>query len=475
MSAHKLHSPSSAHRRRICPGSLAACIGEPNVNNRYAAEGSAYHHVATSVLERIAGIERNGYDGGDEQGTDCSHWVGLYVHVTPETCYAGLPDKRPGDDFVFKITEEDAAYAQVYVDAMIGRARGNTRQFYEVKVDTSRVLGIPGQGGTGDCVTLDFDTLTIYVDDLKFGRGKAVSAFWTDDSGKKQPNDQCAEYGAGVLDMFRMLAPWERVVVGIHQPRIQGAERKTELEMTVEELDAWVVGMCRPYEQKAHALLKASPEEILANLKPSVEGCAFCPLDGRCKAQIADALAAYPVINTPEGSNQAKTAMWVATDEEFLKVLELADRYSDFWGAVWGEGLRRVEAGGKLPGWKLVTGRKGHRALNTDTVLPPVTDETGSELAPAAKVSDLLVAELGSEAYAPQEFLSASQLDGLLNKKGRSAEQKAAAVKRQSLWRRLVSAITQPEGKPQLAREGDTRLTMARVSDTNEFVAMPEQ
>jgi hypothetical protein len=466
MSLHKLHSPSSAARRRLCPGSLAACQGEPNVNSVYAAEGTAYHFVATSVLERIA---LHGHSDDSWRGTQCEHWVGMYIHVTPETCYAGLPDKRPGDEFVFKITEEDAAYAQVYVDAMLRRKGRNTSQFYEVAVDTSKAIGVPGQGGTGDCVTLDLDDLTIYIDDLKFGKGKAVSAFWEAADGTMKPNDQCAEYGAGVLNMFRYLAPWKRVVVGIHQPRIQDAERYTKLEMSVEELDDWAANFCRPYEQEAHRLLTAPPEEIMANLKPTKEGCKFCPLDGRCKAQIDDALAAYPLIQVPDGLNKAKTAVWVASDEEFLKVLDLADRYSDFWGAVWGEGLRRLEAGGILPGWKRVMGKKGHRALNEAAILPPLTDESGAELAPAAKVSDLLVEELGDDAYAPQEFKTASKLDALLNMKGRSAAQKEQAQKRQALWQRLQAAITQPDGKPQLAREGDARPVMPRVSGVDEF------
>jgi hypothetical protein len=451
MSTHKVHSPSSAARRRLCPGSLAACKDEPNVNTKYAAEGTAYHHVATSVLERFA---QAGGDG-EVQGAHCADWVGLYVHVTPETCYSGLPSKQPGDEFVFKITEEDAAYAQVYVDAMLARKRGNTSQFYEVKVNTSRVIDIPDQGGTGDCVTLDFDTLTIYIDDLKFGKGKPVSAFWETDDGKKMPNDQCAEYGAGVLDMFRLVAPWKRVVVGIHQPRIQGAERYTELEMTVEELDAWARDICRPYEQKAHKLYTSgTPEEILANLKPSVEGCKFCPLDGRCVAQIRDALAAYPTIEAPDGLNKAKTAMWVATDEEFLKVLELADRYSDFWGAVWGEGLRRIESGGKLPGWKLVTGRKGHRTLD---LAKPVNGG-------AITAKELIDQQIGEEAYEPAEIKSASKLDTLLNKKRHPDYEN-----RKQVWATLQEAITQPEGKPQLAREGDTRPAMARISGADEF------
>jgi hypothetical protein len=468
VSAHKLHSPSSAARRRLCPGSLAACQGEPNENSVFAAEGTAYHHVAASVLERIAEC------GGEAlQGTECADWIGLHVHVTPETSYAGLPEKRPGDEFVFKITEEDAAYAQVYVDAMVARKRGNTMQFYEVAVDTSRVIGIPGQGGTSDCVTLDFDTLTIYSDDLKFGKGKRVTAFWKDAAEKLQPNDQGAEYGAGVLDMYRMLAPWKRVVVGIHQPRAQDSERYTELEMTVEELDAWARDVCRPYEQKAHALLTASPEEIMANLKPSKEGCKFCPLDSRCKAQIDEALAAYPVVNGPDGANEGRRRIWVATDEEFAKVLNLAERYSDFWGAVWGEGMRRAEArGGSFGDWMIAMGKKGHRALDPDAMLPPLVAEDGSELAPSVKVADLLVTELGDDAYAPQEFKTASKLDELLNKKGRSKADKEAAAGRQALWRRLAQAVTQPDGKPTLVRKDLGRAPMPRVSGADEFATI---
>lgn len=466
MSIHALHSPSGAERRRICAGQLAACQGELNENSFWAAEGTAYHYVSNRVLERIA-------SHGTGTGTECADWIGMYVHVTPETCYAGLPDKQPGDEYVFKVDDYNAGRAQVFVDAMLRRkgVSANVRQLYEVRLDTSEVIGIPGQGGTGDCVTLDFDNLTIFVDDLKFGKGKQVFASWTREDGVKWPNDQCAEYGAAALRMFRCLAPWKKVVVGIHQPRMPGGF-EDEFEMTIEFLDQWVTQICAPYEQKAHKLLTASPEEILANLKPSKEGCTFCPIDGKCKAQIKDALAAFPVIQTPDGLNTAKSAMWIATDAEFLKVLELADRYSDFWGSVYGEGLRRSQAGSNFPGFKVVIGGKGHRKLDEDATLPPVFDD-GAQVAPAAKVSELLVAELGSEAYAPPEFKTASKLDDFL-KKVRGIP-KDVVAQRKALWQRLQAAITQPDGKPTLVREGDTRPPVTRITGVNEFEVLPNQ
>jgi hypothetical protein len=386
--AHALLSPSKAHRDVRCLGALAACKSlPPQPPSRFAAEGTAYHEVAAKCLE---------------SGADCESFVGQTIEA---------------DGFKFVIDEDNARYAQVYVDA-IRRRQGE--KLYEVKLDTSEVVGVPGQSGTGDAITLDYENLTIYVDDLKFGRGVQVYA---------EGNEQLIEYGAAALFMFDMLAPWAHVVVGIHQPRIG---HRDEHKMTVMEVGEWILTH-RPKLQEAYRLYDSgTPAEIRAALTPSEKACQWCPLAGSCPAR-ANSMAA-------QFSTQPDTALSL-TDTELAAMRARVDDIEAWCASIKTEALSRALNGAQLPGWKIVEGRKGNRDWDEGKL--PVIEEW-------------LKQTVGDEAYKPKEIQSPAKIDTLLNKK-----KHAQAKERMQLWENLQDAITQAPAGKSLVRVEDARIAVS--------------
>lgn len=398
MSEHSILSPSSAHRRVRCLGSLAACKGIPNPNSSYAAEGTAYHLISSMCLET---------------GGNAADYVGQTVHVlkSGSAVLAPLGQPNAAAEFSFVIDEENAAYAQVYIDA-IRRLPGE--KMYEVRIDTSVVVGVEGQGGTGDAVTLDYENLTIHVDDLKFGRGETVYA---------DGNEQCIEYGAGALWMFDMLAEWKYVKVGIHMPRLRFYDERT---YTVDELREWITRN-RPLEQEAYRLWKeGTPAEIRAAMKPSPKGCRWCPLSGKCAAQSEEIMNQFPV------SAPAADTRLTMTDEQLNDARNRVDEIEKWCKAVKEEAHLRAMQGATFADWELVVGNAGRRAWKD-----------------AKSAEATLVAAVGEEAFEPRSIISPAEADKLLNKK-----KHPEAEKRQMAWIDLVGDIHQAPAGKSLERKG---------------------
>lgn len=376
---HSVLSPSSAHRRVRCVGSLAACKGIPNESTRFAAEGAAYHEVAADVL------------ACNDIAWSCADWIGRDVEA---------------DGFTFTINEEDAAHAQTYVDA-VRRLPGE--QMYEVRLDTSLWLGIPGQGGTGDCVTLDYENATIHVDDLKFGRGEVVYA---------EGNEQLLEYAAAALRMFDMLCDWKHVRVGIHQPRIGHYDEHT---YTVAEVEAFIERV-RPLEQAAHLLwASGTPGQIRDALTPSTKGCRWCPLNGKCVAQREQMASEFATVAQADDKTRAMFAM---SDAELAEERDRVEFLENYAKAVKEEAFQRASAGREIPGWELADGRAGARKWSD-----------------ASQVESTLVSGLQDAAYEPRELISPAVAEKKLKKHS-------------SLWDTLQQWITQAPPSKTLVRSG---------------------
>lgn len=382
---HAVLSPSKSAMFLTCAASLAVAKGIPNKSSRFAAEGTAYHELAAWALET---------------GRDCSDRIGeKFTVVETDATY----------DFV--IDEDGAAHAQVYVDA-IRRLPGTL--MVEVKLDLSPVYGVEGQTGTGDAVVLDYDSRTIYVCDLKFGRGELVEA---------KGNTQLRSYGAAALTLAELMGTWDRVVMQIHQPRIGHFDEET---LTVAELRAWEESIRLP-AQRAYSIYETGIA-LPGDFKPSPKACRWCPKSGNCAAQARQVVDDFPIVDgavKPAAVDLDDTALGAARDR--------VDALEDYCAAIKAEAMKRAMDGKHIPGWKLVDGRLGNRKWKDEGV-----------------VETVLQGAVGEEAYQPAKLISPADAEKLLTKKKHvlvPAEVRGAA------WEALQAQIDRAPASKNLVRE----------------------
>jgi hypothetical protein len=384
---HSVLSPSKGAMILRCAASLAAGKGIPNTSSEYAAEGTAYHEIAANALTH---------------GTDCIDYVGKVVYA---------------DTFRFTIDEESATHAQKYVDA-IRRIPG--AQYYEVRLDTSDVVGVPGQGGTGDAVVLDFEHDTIHVEDLKFGRGEVVHA---------EKNEQLIQYGAAALRKFALSHDWKFVKLGIHQPRIN---HYSEATYSVAEIEGWVEDY-KPTFQKAYALWEDPTKLLAEHFVPGDKQCRWCPIKGSCGPRNDRFLAMFPLAPTAAELSPAIVPSNLLTDEALAAARDRVDAIEQWCSDIKAEAhTRGVMLGRTLPGWKVVNGRAGNR-----------------KWADEEKAKDLLVNTLGlgEKAYKPKEIVTPAAADKL--------------VKNPADKLVLAQHVTQAEGSKSLVRDDSPKQAVA--------------
>jgi hypothetical protein len=397
---HAILSPSKGAMILRCAAALAAGKGVKDTPSEYAAEGTAYHEIAAKVLQGLQ-------DG--TPGSTCENYVHAVVMA---------------DGFKFTIDEENAAHAQTYVDA-IRRLPGT--QYYEVRLDTSEVVGVPGQSGTGDAVTLDFDNDTIHVDDLKFGRGEVVFA---------EKNEQLIQYGAAALNRFALLHDWKKIRLGIHQPRLS---HYSWAEYTVDEIRAWVEAN-KPKFQLAHALYTDPTKLELSHFVPGDKQCRWCPIRGNCGPRTDVFLQQFPITEPGDHPPSAlqKAAASTLTDAELAAARDRVDAIEQWCSDIKAEAhTRGVLLGRTLPGWKVVNGRMGNRKFSDP------------ELAEATMVVDI-----GEDAYKPKEIVTPTEAA----KRYKKAKKDFAV---------LEGMISQAEGSKSLVRDDSPKQAVA--SNMTEF------
>ncbi len=231
---HTAMSPSKIEQFSICPASFAVSQGLAELSKPDAVQGTAAHEVHEWCL-------RTGRKAEDR--------VLDTIEVTEL-------------DRVWKIIVDDemAVHVQESVDRC-NELRGLA--FTEVRVDISEFTPIPEQSGSSDHFVIDIEGRTLYVIDFKYGKGVHVSAFL---------NPQLIYYALGVLrgvgDVFEI----DRVVIRIHQPR----------------LDNWDEWRTTPAELIAlgrhHKRLLTRCLEPNAPFRPDPKACRFCKARTQCKA-----------------------------------------------------------------------------------------------------------------------------------------------------------------------------------------------
>jgi hypothetical protein len=307
MSAHAKLSPSGAHRWMRCPGSVALEAPFPDNSNRFSAEGTLAHTLASEHL--------------DGSGLHPYHRIGEVHEV---------------DGFSFTVTKEMAAFVIDYIRLVWEYAEGGML-LVEKRVDFSSVIDVPNSFGTSDAIIVKGDELIVV--DLKYGMGVRVDA---------TENEQLQLYALGALNDFGILADFTMVTMVIHQPRLNHV---SEWTVPVEQL--------REFGEDA----RLAAVEVLDHEAPRLEAgekqCRFCKAKAVCPA-LNDSVS----LATAGVATVADFAEFLPTlvEDELSTAMSKVELVEQWCKGIRAEVERRLLAGTSVEGYKLVAGRKGNRA-----------------------------------------------------------------------------------------------------------------
>lgn len=300
MSDGKVHSKLGAsgyERWGVCPGSVAASEGLPNLGNAYAREGSLAHKWAEKILRGEAFTDED------------------YI----------LEGEVMTDDEVGEMMDA----IQVYLDHIADlRARKPTFEWVEKEIDLSKYH--PELFGTCDYVCYFADTKTLHVVDYKHGKGIP-----------KEPerSPQLGYYGNGALHMAAV--PIEKIVLTIVQPRCfhtKGPVRSWETD------PIWMLDFLSQLIDDAKATEQPNAPRV-----PGKEQCQFCLAAPTCPAAAERAMAVVT-----SGFKDETAAVEVITSERLAYLLTVIPQIEDWCSSVNKFAHQQAALGVIPPGFKLV-------------------------------------------------------------------------------------------------------------------------
>ncbi len=360
--------------------------------------------------------------------------------------------------FQQEVTEEMAEKVQIYVDMVRDRVEARklagateVTLYVEQSLPIDHITGEDNATGTGDAVIVSvWPDYTAMLDliDLKFGMGVEVDV---------EGNEQLQMYGSGALRNLDMIYDFTSACLTVHQPRIKVEPSDWEIDISV----------LREFEKHATARAKDAhiAMKFFSNWSNGPDYSWLVPGD-HCRKTFCDARATCPALRvevvtqvygvnpvTPddfENLDQDTLTQALEIDEgvyggnigEWLSVaMSKADMIEDWCKAVREEVARRLFQGVAVPGYKLVQGKRGHRAWSD-----------ANEVETTFKSM-----RLKQEEMYDYKLISPATAEKLLKD----------TPKR---WNRVKELITQPEGKPSVAPESDKRpaLVIEPVEDSFE-------
>ena len=355
---HAVLSASASKRWLNCPPSAKLNAEIPDITTEYAKEGTDAHELAEYKVNQLLGIKAD----NPAENLD-------YYNQEIEDCT---------DSYAQYIAEQMSQYSSPVVMA-------------EQRLDFSRY--VPGGFGTGDCIIVADDVLTVI--DFKYGKGVVVEAEY---------NPQMMLYALGALEMFSILYDINEVKMVIFQPRI---ENISEFSMSVPDLLNWAENELRP---KAEHAAKGEGEFCAG------EHCRFCKVKATCRKRAEYNLAIAKYDFAPPDMLQ---------DSEIAMILERADSLTAWAADVKEYALSEALKGRKWNGYKVVEGRSNRKYTDEKAVVSAVKSA-------------------GKDPYSEPKILGITEMTKLLGGKKRFEEV-------------LSKYVYKPQGKPTLVPVSDKR------------------
>lgn len=458
LGSHSIFGPSSSAMWLFCSGSLIPNLLADDEANEDAAYGTVGHEVAEIWLNRLAVAK---------SAATFQSLIGYYrpndLVGTTRTVLEGS-----GREFEIEIDDDMLDYVEMYIEWCVedlgqhmpgvGKTgKWESDIYVEQRIDLSRLMPLPKQGGTADFAACRWQYLEIT--DLKMGKGVRVFA---------KENTQAMLYALGFFYEWDWLYNFQRIVIRIAQPRL---DHWDVWETTREELlafadfvkvraaAAWQLDAPRTPGIKqcqwcrvrgtcaAHAMwLEEQVEGVFENLDDECPVCEGLGCDA-CRVRIGEdgviEGVQYTVLeqtawaeNLVSGKRQplAQLVDRQSLDTEALeKLLPLRPVVEKWFAAIEAELLSRAEAGEKLTRHKLVKGRAGNRAW--------VDVREGARFMRRHGVEPF--------DYTVTKLVSPAQAEELLRRK--------AGLKKKEVAELLNSAVIRPPGRSTLVQLSDDR------------------
>jgi hypothetical protein len=290
--AHSTIGASSMYRWSACPGSVRLSEGMPNKTSIYAAEGTAAHALAESMLS------------GKPITTQFIIVEGHRIEVT----------------------DEMRDFCKVYVDTCLEGGKTDMRHV-EHRFDLSAIY--PGLFGTADYVRYNHAHRLLTVVDFKYGAGIPVEV---------KDNPQLYYYALGAL--LTLKYPALEVEMVIVQPRCHHADGPVRRHR---------ISVIDMLDFKVDLVEFATATQNDNAPLHSGDHCRFCPAAPKCPELTAKANhAAADAFAPPKDSSAPYDA------NKLAEALRLADVVEGWAKSVREFAYAEAEAGRTVPGFKLV-------------------------------------------------------------------------------------------------------------------------
>lgn len=321
---HALASPSGAHRFLSCANSLAMEKDQPDGGSAAADLGTDKHELMGLCLEfKKSAVEYLGHILGK------GHTVDKSFAADVQTVLDNVRER------IFSYMLRGCA---VIIEI-------------EQDVPISQITGEEGATGRADIVLIvswPDGHATLDVIDAKFGY-QEVDAEW---------NPQLMMYGHGALEKLGLVEDFTEINLVIEQPLRTGNECST----TPDELNKWVNEIASPGSRKAIHIYRSDEGLLPENFAPGEKTCMWCKASAVCKAK-EDWLAAKAEIGFEVGEVPDVNAL---TIEQLGARFEFLEAIEDHVKAIRARIQLEVFAGRKVPGVKVVAGKRGNRSWAND-------------------------------------------------------------------------------------------------------------